>query len=219
MSAGESSEQLAAAPALDIVALDDDADFREYLRSVLGTDGHSVRACATREEMIAAIEEKMPDVVFLDMKMGRTSGEDVLEELRRRWPKLVVIVLTGYPSMESMRRMLRPEGAGGTTGAFDYLAKPFSLADLRRTLASAAAAHQLGLKPEDRLRSELGRQIRSARTQRGWTLKELSEASGMSVSQLSSIERGSHLPSIESLVGIAGALGARASEWMAGAGF
>lgn len=211
------------APPLDIVALDDDADFREYLASVLSADGHAVRTVSTHEEAVRAIEASMPDVFFLDMKMGRTSGEEVLEDIRKRWPKMCVIILTGYPSMDSMRRALRPDTAGGSgsgiAGAFDYLTKPFALEDLRRTLASAAAAHHLGLKPEDRLRQELGRRMRLARAQRGWTLKELSEACGVSVSQLSSIERGSHLPSVESLVGIAAALESKASEWMQSAGF
>jgi ribosome-binding protein aMBF1 (putative translation factor) len=102
---------------------------------------------------------------------------------------------------------------------FDYLAKPFSLAELRRALAQAAEAFGLGRRPQDRLRHELGRQIRLARTEKGWTLRDLSEASSVSVSQLSSIERGAHLPSVESLVAIASALQARSSDWLQAAGF
>jgi ribosome-binding protein aMBF1 (putative translation factor) len=102
---------------------------------------------------------------------------------------------------------------------FDYLAKPFSLDELRRVLAQASTSLGLGQRPQDRLRNELGRQVRLARTERGWTLKDLSEASGVSVSQLSSIERGAHLPSVESLLGIAVALGRKPSAWIAAAGF
>ncbi|HMN42866.1 MAG TPA: helix-turn-helix transcriptional regulator, partial [Phycisphaerales bacterium] len=109
-------------------------------------------------------------------------------------------------------------GGGGVVGCDDYLAKPFSLADLRRTLGQAAAAFGLGERPPDRLRHELGRQIRLARTERGWTLKDLSESCGISVSQLSSVERGSHLPSIESLLAIAAALDRKASVWLGAAG-
>jgi transcriptional regulator with XRE-family HTH domain len=58
-----------------------------------------------------------------------------------------------------------------------------------------------------------------ARTERGWTLRDLSESSGVSVSQLSSIERGAHLPSVESLLAISGALERKPSAWLAGAGF
>lgn len=197
-------------PGLSIVTLDDDADFREYLRGVLETDGHAVRAVATPDELYAACEDRLPDAVLLDIKMGRHSGTEVLAEIRRRWSTLCVIVVTGYPSMDTMRETFRQD-------VFDYLAKPFSLGDLRRSLSQAVERLGLGQTPQDRLRAELGRQIRMARTQRDWTLKDLSEASGVSVSQISSIERGTHLPSLESLVLIASALGERPSRWLAAA--
>jgi len=199
-------------PALSIVALDDDADFREYLRSVLGEDGHHVRTAATPDEMLGMNEERLPDVVLLDMKMGRFSGEQALEQLRARWPRLCVIVVTGYPSLETMRQTFKRD-------VFDYLAKPFSIQDLRNALRQAALTFNLGGRPQDRLRQELGRRVRLARTEKGWTLKDLSESSGVSVSQLSSIERGAHLPSLESLLAVSGALGTTPSEWMKSAGF
>lgn len=197
---------------LSIVALDDDDDFREYVRRVLEGEGHEVRAVATPTDFYAACERALPDVVLLDIKMGPHSGEEVLAEIRRRWSRLCVIVVTGYPSLESMRETFRRD-------VFDYLAKPFSVEELRSTLAQAAAAFHLGERPQDRLRQELGRHIRLARTERGWTLKELSDESGVSVSQLSSIERGAHLPSLESLVAVAIALDRKPSDWLGAAGF
>ena len=197
---------------MSIVALDDDADFREYIRTLLEGEGHGVRTAATPEAFYAACEASLPEVVLLDIKMGRHSGEQVLDEIRRRWPKLCVIVVTGYPSLEGMRQTFKQD-------VFDYLAKPFSIEDLRGTLRQAVRTLGLGERPEDRLRHEMGRQIRIARTEKGWTLKDLSEASGISVSQLSSIERGSHLPSIESLLAVAGALEKKPSEWLGMAGF
>lgn len=208
---GDAPAQPPQTPVLSVVALDDDADFRQFITGVLEGEGHSVRACATPEEFFAVCEQRLPDVVLLDIKMGRASGEAVLEELRRRWPRLCVIVVTGYPSLDSMRQTFKRD-------VFDYLAKPFSLAELQRTLAQAAASLGLGRRPLDRLRAELGRQIRIARTERGWMLKDLSEASGVSVSQLSSVERGAHVPSLESLVAIASALERRPSEWFGAAG-
>jgi DNA-binding NtrC family response regulator len=201
-----------APPSLAIVALDDDADFRQYIAAVLDAEGHEVRVAATPDEFFALCEDRLPDVVLLDIKMGRSSGEDVLSEIRRRWSRLCVIVVTGYPSLDSMRQTFKKD-------VFDYLAKPFSIDELRRCLSQAAEAFELGQRPQDRLRLGLGRHIRMARTERSWTLKELSEASGVSVSQLSSIERGAHLPSLESLLAIAHALGARPSAWLHDSGF
>lgn len=199
-------------PALAIVALDDDADFREFVSATLENEGHDVRVAATPDECFSLIEERAPDILLLDMKMGRYSGEAVLLEVRRRWPKLCVIVVTGYPSLETMRQTFKQD-------VYDYLEKPFSLDELRKTLAAAAKEFDLGGRPQDRLRQELGRHIRLARTDRSWTLKELSEHSGVSVSQLSSIERGAHLPSLESLLAIAAALDAQPSAWLQDAGF
>lgn len=197
---------------LSILALDDDEEFLQYLRGVLSGEGHEVRAVSSPDEFYREVEARLPDVVLLDIKMGRHSGEEVLAEIRRRWHKLCVIVVTGYPSFDSMRLTFKQD-------VFDYLAKPFSLSELRRVLAQASTAMGLGRRPQDRLRNELGRQIRLARTERGRTLKELSEASGVSVSQLSSIERGAHLPSVESLLAIALAMERKPSKWLESAGF
>lgn len=197
---------------LSIIALDDDPDFREYVRDVLTREGHEVRVFASPEVMFEACEERLPDIILLDMKMGRESGEQVLATIRERWPRLCVIVVTGYPSLETMRQTFKQS-------VFDYIAKPFSIDDLRASLQQAAVAFDLGGRPQDRLRQALGKQIRVTRTERGWTLKELSEASGVSVSQLSSIERGAHLPSLESFLAVATALEATPSDWLRGAGF
>ncbi|TVQ30632.1 MAG: response regulator [Phycisphaeraceae bacterium] len=197
---------------LSVIALDDDADFRDYVRVVLEGEGHNVRVAATPDELFEQCEQKLPDIVLLDIKMGRHTGEEVLAEIRTRWPRLCVIVVTGYPSLETMRQTFKQD-------VYDYIAKPFSLEELRATLNQAAAEFNLGGRPQDRLRALLGRQIRLARTERTWTLKDLSEASGVSVSQLSSIERGAHMPSLESLLAISQALGMQPSTWLEAAGF
>jgi CheY-like chemotaxis protein/lambda repressor-like predicted transcriptional regulator len=212
---GERHEGEYAGPPLSILALDDDADFLQYIQTVLEGEGHDVRTANSPEAFFKQAEASMPDLVLLDIKMGRASGEDVLAEIRQRggaWERLCVIVVTGYPSLDSMRQTFKQD-------VFDYLAKPFSLAELRRALSQAASSLGLGQRPQDRLRSELGRRIRLARTERGWTLRDLSDASDVSVSQLSSIERGAHLPSVESLLAIALALNHKPSEWLEAAGF
>ena len=202
----------APAISLHIAVLDDDADFLEFVTTILEDKGHRVSTATEPDELFRQNEDTLPDIVLLDMNMGRHSGRDVLAQLHERWPRLCVIVVTGYPSMDSMRETFKQD-------AFDYLAKPFSADQLETAIQQAAQTYGLGLRPQDRLRTELGRQIRLARADRGWTLKELSESSGVSVSQLSSIERGTHLPSLDSLVLIALALQHNPSEWLASAGF
>ncbi|MEM7629162.1 MAG: response regulator [Planctomycetota bacterium] len=198
--------------ALSVVALDDDADFREYIAGVLAAQGHNARAVATRGALLEACETELPDVVLLDMNMGKDTGEAVLAELRDRWPRLCVLVVTGYPSLDSMRATFKQQ-------VFDYLPPPVGDDELARVLQLAAGELGLGPRPQQRLRAGLGRQIRLARTERGWTLKDLSEHAGVSVSQLSSIERGAHLPSLESMLAIARAMNAMPSDWLIEAGF
>ena len=197
---------------LTIYALDADPDFREYLRGILLADGHSTRVTGDPSELFDACEQHLPDVILLDVKMGEHSGTAVLGEIRERWPRQCVIMVTGFPTLESMRETFRKD-------VFDYIPKPFAIDDLRKSFALAVKDLGIGQKPLDRLRATLGRQIRLARTERGWTLRNLSEISGVSVSQLSSIERGTHLPSVESLTSIAEALGVAPSVWFAAAGF
>ena len=197
----------------DIGVLDDDVDFRNYIEDCLKDEGiYTVRTFATAGELFHGCEEHLPNIVLLDMKMGEASGDKVLEQLLARWPGLCVIVVTGYPSLEDMRATFKLK-------VFDYLAKPFSLAQLRQTLRNAAEAFGLGRSPQDRLRERLGHAIKMLRVERDWSLKDLATHTRLSVSQISAIERGTNLPSIESLLAISKAFEKRPSEILGGIDF
>jgi DNA-binding NtrC family response regulator len=194
---------------IEIAILDDDPDFRLYLEDLLKDEGlYAVRSFATPSALFSGCEARPPEIVLLDMKMGEHSGEKVLDELLARWPAMCVIVVTGYPSLEDMRATFRRK-------AFDYLSKPFSLAQLRQTLKNAAEAFHLGRQPHDLLRERLGHRIKVLRAERDWSLKDLSAAARLSISQISAIERGANLPSIESLLALCRAFDRRPSEVLA----
>jgi DNA-binding NtrC family response regulator len=199
--------------AASIAILDDDADFRTYLEDFLKDEGSfTVRAFGAAQDLFEGCEESLPDIVLLDMKMGEASGDKVLEQLITRWPNLCVIIITGYPSLEDMRTTFKLK-------VFDYLAKPFSLAQLRQTLKNASAQFKLGKSPQDRLREKLGHAIKMLRVERDWSLKDLATQTKLSVSQISAIERGTNLPSIESLLAISKAFEKKPSEILAGIDF
>ncbi len=203
----------ASGPAIDVAILDDDADFLRYMEDLLQDEGlYSVRPFSHPEDLFDACEERAPDIVLLDMKMGEFKGEKVLEELQTSHPGICVIVVTGYPSLEDMRATFKLK-------VFDYLAKPFSLSQLRQTLANAVTAYGLGRTPQDRLREHLGHRIKMLRVERKWSLKDLAASAHLSVSQISSIERGTHLPSIDSLLAICQAFDRKPSEILASIGF
>ncbi|HUI62313.1 MAG TPA: response regulator [Steroidobacteraceae bacterium] len=198
---------------IDVAVLDDDADFLRYMEDLLQDEGrYSVRPFSHPEDLFDACEERTPDIVLLDMKMGEFKGEKVLEALQTSHPGICVIVITGYPSLEDMRATFKLK-------VFDYLAKPFSLSQLRQTLANAATAFGLGRTPQDRLREHLGHRIKMLRVERKWSLKDLAGSAHLSVSQISSIERGTHLPSIDSLLAICQAFDKKPSEILASIGF
>jgi DNA-binding NtrC family response regulator len=173
---------------------------------------YAVRAFSHPDDLFLECERKAPDIVLLDMKMGEFKGEKVLEQLQTRYPGICVIVVTGYPSLEDMRATFKLK-------VFDYLSKPFSLAQLRQTLEHAVAAYGLGRAPQDRLRERLGHRIKMLRVERKWSLKDLAGSANLSVSQISSIERGTHLPSIESFLAICHAFDKRPSELLASIDF
>ena len=198
---------------IQIAVLDDDLDFRNYIEDFLRDEGmYSVRTFAHPEDLFADAEQHLPDIVLLDMKMGGVTGDKVVEQLLARWPELCIIIVTGYPSLEDMRATFKLR-------VFDYLAKPFSLAQLRQTLQNAVEAFKLGRTPQDRLRERLGHRIKLLRVERDWSLKDLAAATKLSVSQISSIERGANMPSIESLLAICRAFEKRPSEILASIDF
>lgn len=191
---------------VDVAVLDDDLDFRNYIEDLLRDEGqYAIRTFAHPQELFEAGEQKPPEIVLLDMKGGDFRGDKVMEQLLARWPSVCVIVVTGYPSLEDMRATFKQR-------AFDYLAKPFSIAQLRQTLKNAIEAYGLGRTPQDRLREKLGHRIKMLRVERDWSLKDLANATKLSVSQISSIERGANLPSIESLLAISRAFDRKPSE-------
>ena len=197
----------------DIAVLDDDLDFRNYIEDFLKDEGsYVVRTFASASELYDGCEERLPDIVLLDMKMGEAAGDKVLEQLLTRWPGLCVIIITGYPSLEDMRTTFKLK-------VFDYVAKPFSLAQLRQVLKNAIEAFGLGRSPQDRLRERLGHSIKMLRVERDWSLKDLATHTKLSVSQISAIERGTNLPSIESLLAICKAFDRKPSEVLAGIDF
>lgn len=191
---------------VDVAVLDDDLDFRNYIEDLLRDEGiYEVRTFGTPDELFLSAESRTPDIVLLDMKMGSATGDKVVEQLLARWAGLCIIIVTGYPSLEDMRATFKLR-------VFDYLAKPFSLSQLRQTLHNAIEQFSLGRTPQDRLRERLGHRIKLLRVERDWSLKDLAAATHLSVSQISSIERGANLPSIESLLAICRAFDRKPSE-------
>jgi two-component system response regulator HydG len=100
-----------------ILIVDDDEVVRlSYLRSLANTHWN-VQSSRDGKDALRAMEEKGFDVVLLDLRMPDKSGLDVLREIKDKWPQTEVVIITGYPSIETVKEALR-------LGACHYLAKP-----------------------------------------------------------------------------------------------
>jgi two-component system, NtrC family, response regulator AtoC len=113
-----------------ILIVDDDPDFSAVAKSLVELEGFSSRLAMSAKEAIRLCHEQEFDAVLLDLKLGASSGLDVLRDLQSNWPGLPVIVVTAHGSLESAAAAVREK-------AFDYIGKPFPSADLVAVLNRA----------------------------------------------------------------------------------
>src|SRR3954463_4159131 len=111
------------APALDLLVVDDDDEFRDTLRSRFSRSGFEVRAAANGEEALGLAQRRNFDVAIFDMMMPGMNGLELLKRFKADHPECEVILLRGQGSIETAVEAMK-------LGAYDYLQKPFSLKEL-----------------------------------------------------------------------------------------
>ena len=119
-----------------LLVIDDEASLRRTLRTALDSRGHRVTEAATAADALAAVRQQRFDLAFLDLRLGREKGLDLLPELLRAAPGLHVVIVTAYASLDSAIEAMRK-------GAFDYLPKPFTPDQLRVALDRSALVRGL----------------------------------------------------------------------------
>jgi DNA-binding response OmpR family regulator len=113
-----------------VLVVDDEPQIAAMLNHVLTTLGYVVLVAETGADALRIVPGFCPDVVLLDMALPGIPGEIVLDCLHAADARLPVVMLTGNQDPELTRYVL-------ARGAFDYIAKPFSLARLREVLEAA----------------------------------------------------------------------------------
>lgn len=113
----------------DIMVLDDVRDAVVLIQKILQKKGHRVFPFTEEEEAIAFAAANPVDLAILDIKLKKMSGTEVLEELKKINPALRVMMLTGYPTLETARDALR-------LGADEYYVKPIEKEELEEKVAS-----------------------------------------------------------------------------------
>jgi DNA-binding NtrC family response regulator len=120
-------------PAKILIVDDEEVVRLSYMRVLAGTNCQ-VTTAWTWEQVTQALQGEEFDVVLLDLRMPDMDGITVLKALKRRWPASEVIVITGYPTLESAKEAV-------TLGAYDYLMKPVG-PDQVIEAANAAMLHK-----------------------------------------------------------------------------
>jgi DNA-binding response OmpR family regulator len=119
----------------EIMVVDDNRDLRESVAEVLGGAGFAITLAADGEAALELIGRQKFDLVLLDLVMPGLGGLEVLRRLREKSPRLPVIMLSAFATVENAVEAMRQ-------GAQDYVTKPFRvdtlLASVRRTLEEAS---------------------------------------------------------------------------------
>jgi two-component system nitrogen regulation response regulator NtrX len=113
-----------------ILVVDDEEGIRRSLKGVLEDEGYRVILAEDGDKALSLMEEESPDLVLLDIWMPGKDGMVVLEEIRRGWPMLPVVMISGHGSIDLAVRATK-------LGAYDFVEKPLSLDKVLLTLRNA----------------------------------------------------------------------------------
>jgi two-component system nitrogen regulation response regulator NtrX len=103
-----------------ILIIDDEAGIRQTLASILEDEGYRVLAAEDAVLGLEILGREAVDLVFLDVLLPKLGGMEALERIRKEWPELEVVVISGHASIDMAVRAVK-------LGAFDFLEKPLSL--------------------------------------------------------------------------------------------
>lgn len=119
-----------------ILIIDDEPLIRKSLKIALEEDGYDIYTAETGMEGIAVARKENIDIVFLDIKLPDIQGLDVLQKLKSMDNDLLVIMMTGYGTIESAVTAMK-------SGAFDYITKPFKTKDIATLIKLALETRSL----------------------------------------------------------------------------
>jgi DNA-binding NtrC family response regulator len=190
---------------LNLLVVDDDKDVCEYLEDFLTHDGYHVTTINDPTQVVDALKAGEYHVCIVDLMMPKLSGIDLLGLIRKQDDDVAVIILTGYPSLETATASIEHDVSA-------YIKKPFSVDEFRAVIERIAKKKGLVLRKEDELHQTIGRNIRELRKARNLTLKQMSRRTKLSVSLLSQIERAESSASVSSLFKVASALDVRITQ-------
>ncbi len=126
---------------LNILVLDDETVVGQRLEKALTKNGHYVEVFVDPLQAKARLDERDFDIVVTDIRMDDMDGISLLEHVMARSPRTKFIMITGYATLELARESL-------AKGAFDFIAKPFELNEVRSAIEKAREALQAEEPPD-----------------------------------------------------------------------
>lgn len=115
---------------IKLLLVDDESEFLDTLVDRLDMRELQADVAYNGKEAISAVEKEEPDVIVLDVKMPGMDGIEVLQQIKKAYPHVEVIILTGHGSEQDEQRARQ-------LGAFDYLRKPADLQTLMGRIKNA----------------------------------------------------------------------------------
>jgi two-component system response regulator PilR (NtrC family) len=142
-----------------ILVVDDERSMREFLEILLTKDGHDVLIAESAPKAVEVAAAHEPDLVICDLRLGQTSGIDVLSSVKKSRPDVEVIMITAFATAENAIQAMK-------LGAYDYIVKPFKVDELsvviqkaleKRALVAENRALKSRLEGKDRFADLVGR--------------------------------------------------------------
>jgi DNA-binding response OmpR family regulator len=115
---------------IKILLIDDEKEFVETLSERIRMRDHKSDVALNGEEALKQMDDDLPDVVVLDLKMPGIDGMEVLRRIRKAYPNVQVIMLTGHGSDKDEKEARK-------LGAFEYLQKPVEIETLMKKIKKA----------------------------------------------------------------------------------
>jgi len=145
---------------INIIVIDDEQIMREGCSRILSKDGWAVITAENGKQGLEEVQARLDkiDVILLDLMMPGVSGMEVLDQVRLIDPNLLVIVITGYATVESAVEAMK-------RGAYDFIPKPFT-PDQLRIVVRRALEKRAFQKEAEFLRKERERSLRDIATEK-----------------------------------------------------
>jgi DNA-binding NtrC family response regulator len=126
-------------PDARILVVDDELIVCESCRRILEEEPYEVEVALSGQEAFDKMKEKAFDVVIADLKMPMIDGMDVLRHVRKEYPETIVIMITGFSTVETAVEAMK-------LGAFDYVPKPFTPDEVSIVVKKALEKRSLQLE-------------------------------------------------------------------------